>query len=83
LQGIVHVDIEAMTDVKGLQVRAVVKDGCQSYIGEITAEELKSAQPMHRCNPQGIIIFVLQIIIIIVIITPSSEYSLFPKLMKR
>ena len=55
-QGVVHGDVEAVADVEGLQVGAVVKDDRQSFVGEILAKELQGAQPVHRCNPQSSIV---------------------------
>jgi uncharacterized protein YebE (UPF0316 family) len=47
-KGVVHVNVEAMTDVKGLQVRAVVQDGCQSFIGKVITESYLLTEKLQR-----------------------------------
>ena len=54
MQGIiVHDNIEAIPYVEGLQLMAIVKDGCQSFTGEIIAVELNRAQLINSGDDLG------------------------------
>ena len=51
----IHDNVEATKYVKGLQVRAVVKDGSHCLVVQFTARNLEGAQPVHCCDTIGFV----------------------------
>ena len=51
-QRVVGDDVEALTQVETLQVRAAVEDGGELIVGDVTPVEREGPQPVHRGNPE-------------------------------
>jgi len=57
--GAIHLDIEALANVKGLQIGASIQDSSHPCVGELTVEQLKGAQLVHLCNLLGFLVLVM------------------------